>query len=244
MSAPGRVRLGMLTPSSNTALEPATAAMLAAVSGASAHFSRFRVTEIALDAGSNAQFDAAPMLAAADLLADARCHAICWNGTSASWLGIARDRELCSAIEARTRIPATSAVLSLLDAFASAGVRRYGLVTPYTPDVQAAIVAELARHGFDCTAERHAAVRVNFDFALLPVADTAARIREVAASRPDAVVVLCTNVDASALAAPLERETGVLVLDSIAVALWGAMRAAGADPRRVQGYGRLFHELR
>ncbi len=42
------VRLGMLTPSSNTALEPITCAMLAGIDGVSAHFSRFKVTEIAL----------------------------------------------------------------------------------------------------------------------------------------------------------------------------------------------------
>ena len=45
-----RTRLGMLTPSSNSVLEPVTYAMLADAPGTSAHFSRFRVTEIALDA--------------------------------------------------------------------------------------------------------------------------------------------------------------------------------------------------
>ena len=51
------VRLGMLTPSSNTVLEPVTTAMLAGLPEVSVHFSRFRVTEIALSADSLAQFD-------------------------------------------------------------------------------------------------------------------------------------------------------------------------------------------
>ncbi len=78
------MRLGMLTPSSNTVLEPLTAAMLADLpgGGASAHFSRFRVVGIDLGAGSREQFDPAPVVAAAELLADARVDAICWNGTS------------------------------------------------------------------------------------------------------------------------------------------------------------------
>jgi hypothetical protein len=38
----------MLAPSSNSVLEPVTYAMLAGIAGISAHFSRFRVTEIAL----------------------------------------------------------------------------------------------------------------------------------------------------------------------------------------------------
>ncbi|MCI4429672.1 MAG: Asp/Glu/hydantoin racemase, partial [Burkholderiales bacterium] len=44
------LRLGVLTPSSNTALEPLTSALAAAVPGCSAHFSRFKVTEISLSA--------------------------------------------------------------------------------------------------------------------------------------------------------------------------------------------------
>ncbi len=36
-----RRRFGVLTPSSNTALEPLTSAMVAMVPGVSAHFSRF-----------------------------------------------------------------------------------------------------------------------------------------------------------------------------------------------------------
>jgi hypothetical protein len=91
-----RRRLGMITPSSNSILEPVTSAMLANVAGITAHFARFRVTEIALDAAALNQFDASAMLPAADLLADTKVDAIAWNGTSASWLGASRDRSLCA----------------------------------------------------------------------------------------------------------------------------------------------------
>ena len=40
------LRLGVLTPSSNTALEPLTSALAAGMPGCTAHFSRFKVTEI------------------------------------------------------------------------------------------------------------------------------------------------------------------------------------------------------
>jgi hypothetical protein len=64
------LRLGMLTPSSNTALEPLTQAMLAPLPETSAHFSRFRVTEIGLGDIAPRQFDDAPILRAAELLAE------------------------------------------------------------------------------------------------------------------------------------------------------------------------------
>lgn len=225
MSA-ARVRLGMITPSSNTVLEPVTARLLASRPDVSAHFARLRVTQISAEAASDAQFDPAPMLEAAELLADARCHAICWNGTSASWLGIDRDRALCDAIAARTRIPATTAVLACLGEFRAAGVRRFGLVTPYVDEIQSRIVANLAREGFDCAAERHLGLSVNFEFAQVGGATVEAMVREVGRARPDAIVILCTNVAGAEVADDLERALGVRVLDSVAVALRATLRLA------------------
>src|SRR5215475_4816658 len=72
--------VGMLTPSSNTRLEPITTAMIAGIPEASAHFSRFRITEIALSDAANAQFDDREILRAAELLKDARVHTIGWSG--------------------------------------------------------------------------------------------------------------------------------------------------------------------
>ena len=91
MSAEKRVLLGMLTPSSNTVLEPVTTAILQELDHVSAHFSRFRVTEISLSAAALGQFDDRPLLTAAELLADANVDVIAWNGTSAGWLGFERD---------------------------------------------------------------------------------------------------------------------------------------------------------
>ncbi len=233
----------MLTPSSNTTLEPVVARMLESVSEVTAHAGRFRVTEISLGAEALGQFELEPMLAAADLLADARCHAIVWNGTSAGWLGFDRDRALCQAIEQRTKTPATSSVLALAEIFRATGVTRYGLVTPYTDDVQSAIVANFRSEGFDAVAERHLGISVNFDFSEIEPATITRMIREVAAAKPQAITVFCTNMDGASLAEELEREIGIPVYDSIATAVWGGMRAAGIAPSRIQAWGRLFREV-
>src|SRR5256885_7827117 len=79
-----RVFLGMLTPSSNTILEPVTTAMVTGLPEVTAHFSRFKVTEIALSEPALAQFDDSEILAAAELLAHAKVNVIAWNGTSRS----------------------------------------------------------------------------------------------------------------------------------------------------------------
>ncbi|MBL6456517.1 aspartate/glutamate racemase family protein [Belnapia sp. T6] len=234
------IRLGMLTPSSNTVLEPQTAAMLADLPGVTAHFARLRVVAIDLGEGSRAQFTPGPMLAAAELLADARVHAICWNGTSGAWLGLEQDRAICEAITQGTGLPALTATTALLAALEGFGARRIGLVTPYLGSVQAAITARWAERGLDCVAERHLEDPGNFSFAEHTEAVVAGMVREVAAARPEAIVIHCTNFRGAGVAAALEAETGIPVLDSIAVSLWGALRAAGAETAGLARWGRLF----
>lgn len=230
------VRLGMLTPSSNTVLEPATAALLADTPRITAHFQRLRVLSISLEGGSTGQFDVAPMVAAAGMLADAQVHALCWNGTSGSWLGLDADRGLCAAITAATGIPCTTATLALHDALRALGARRIGLVTPYLASVQAAILEGLGAAGFETVAERHLEDPGNFSFAEHDPALVTRLVREVAAEGCEAIAIHCTNFRGLVAA---QAVPGVAVLDSVAVALWGALRAAGADPAGVPALGVL-----
>jgi maleate isomerase len=243
LSTTPSVRLGMLTPSSNTALEPLTQALLSPIADrVSAHFGRFRVTQIALDDVSNQQFRQEPILAAADLLADAKPSVIAWNGTSASWLGFDRDDALCAEITRRTGVPATSAIVSLNRLIVEHGVRRLGLVTPYTPDVQSRIVANYASIGVEIPAEAHAGLTENFAFAEIDERRVAEMCRAAAAPGVDAVAVVCTNMRGPMAAAALERELGVTILDSIAVTLWGCLKAAGVSTAPLARFGRLFAE--
>ncbi len=230
----------MLTPSSNTVLEPVTAAMVAGLPGVSAHFSRFRVTEIALTGDALAQFDDRPILAAAELLAHAKVDVIAWNGTSSGWLGFDADRILCERIEATTGIRATTSMLALNEVLTATEVRRFGLVTPYITSVQDRIVANYATIGVTCDAERHLGIQDNFAFAEVSSQTLAANIRSVAAQRPDAIGVICTNLRSAYLVAELEAETGVPIYDTIATAVWKSLRLAGADPAAITGWGGLF----
>jgi maleate isomerase len=238
-----RIPLGILTPSSNTILEPVGSAMVAEAPEVSLHFGRFRVTEISLGARALAQFDDGPMLEAAALLADARVKAICWNGTSAGWRGFDTDRALCSAIERRTGIPACSSVLSLADIFRRTGVERYGLVSPYLDDVQANILATFGTEGFACVAERHLGISDNYAFSEVSTTRLTAMVREVAEAKPQAITIFCTNLRGAPLAERLEQEIGIPIYDTVATGLWGAMRLAGADPRPIRSWGQLFRDV-
>ena len=240
MGVPKPIRLGVLTPSSNTALEPLTSALAAAVRDCTAHFSRFKVTEISLSAQALGQFDDTKILAAAELLADARVDVIGWSGTSSGWLGFDADRRLVERIRAHTGITATTAVLALNELLAIRGLKRIALVTPYTADVQQRIVDNYRSLGIDVVAERHLGVSVNHDFALIEPDRLKGLIREVAAARPQAVATYCTNLRAAQLAEEMEAELDIALLDTVSTTVWGLLRAAGADPAQVRGWGRLF----
>jgi maleate isomerase len=233
----------MLTPSSNTVLEPVTCAMLAGLDDASAHFGRFVVTEIALSDKALSQFDDEPILRAAELLSHAKMSAICWNGTSSGWLGFDADRTLCRRIEERTGIAACTSVLALNEIFELTGVRTFAMVTPYTDDVQERIVQNYRGSGYECVAERHLGKRDNFSFSEVDADTLRGMVREVAKAKPDAITIFCTNLRGAPLVEELEREVGIPIYDTVSTAVWKSLRMAGGDPRRVQGWGSLFREV-
>lgn len=241
---PRRVLLGMLTPSSNTVLEPVTQAMVAGLPEVSAHFARFRVTEIALSPGALAQFDDSEILRAAELLGHARVDVIAWNGTSSGWLGFEADERLCRRITEATGIPATTSMLALNEILRRTGVQRLGLVTPYTDDVQSRILANYAALGFSCAAERHLGLSENFAFSEVGAGRLRDLARAVAGEGADALAVVCTNLRAAPLVEAMEAELGLPVYDTIATVVWKSLVLAGVDPARVEGWGRLFGALR
>lgn len=235
-----RILLGMLTPSSNTILEPVTCSMVSTLPEVSVHFGRFRVTEIALSDAALGQFTTDKLLEAASLLADAKVDVIAWNGTSAGWLGFDADDELCEQIQSKTGIPATTSVLALNDLFQQQGVKTFGLVTPYRDEVQQKIIANYQAAGFDCIAERHLKRQDNFSFSEVTADEITAMVQEVAAAKPDAITTFCTNLRAAPLVESLEAAYQIPIYDTISVVVWQALKLAGIDPGRVKGWGRLF----
>lgn len=240
-----RTLIGMLTPSSNTVLEPYTSALLhGLLPHVTAHFQRFTVKEISMRDEALAQFDPAPLLEAAQLLNDAHMDVIAWNGTSASWLGFEADRRLCDAIVDATGVPATTSVLALNEALERTEVRRLGLVTPYLDDIQANIIANYDAAGHEVVGERHLNDRGNFSFSEYGENTLADMVREVARARPDAITILCTNLRGAGIVAELERELGIPIYDSVSVTVWKTLQMCHIDPARITGWGSLFADPR
>jgi maleate isomerase len=237
-------RVGMLTPSSNTVLEPYTSAMFAQLNGgASVHFGRFRVVEISMREASQSQFILAPILEAAERLAEARVGCIAWNGTSASWLGLGKDRELCAKIEQATGCKATSTILAYEDHYKRAGITKLGLVTPYLSEIQDRIIENYAARGIDIVADRRLEDKGNYSFADHNTDLISDMVRDVARAKPEAIAVLCTNFRGAPIATDLEAELGIPIIDSVSITAAQTMRMVGLEPADVTGWGSIFSTL-
>jgi maleate isomerase len=241
--APPMRRLGVITPSSNTVVEPCLIRLAAPLGDqVSLHFARVPVTEVADDPKSDAQFGLQPMLDAASLLADARVDAIVWAGTSGSWRGFDADEQLVYDIQAFSGVPTTTTSLGLLSAFRALAVERYGLVVPYVKPIADAIIRNLDSAGYACADRTMSSITSNWDFATITSAAIEADVRTVAASRPDAVVILCTNVRGADVSERLEHELDIAILDSVVLSLWVALGALGIEPPS-SGFGRLAKQI-
>ncbi|APZ43742.1 aspartate/glutamate racemase family protein [Acidihalobacter ferrooxydans] len=236
-----RTLLGMLTPSSNTVLEPYSSAIISSlVPEVSVHFQRFNVMEISLSEAALKQFDERPLLEAAHLLSNAQMDVIAWNGTSAGWLGFDTDVSLCDAIHEKTGAAATTSVLALNEVLEKTQVKKLGLVTPYLDDIQEAIIKNYESIGIQVVSEVHLNDRGNFSFSEYSEETIEQMVRKVAENRPDAITIFCTNMRGAPLAERLENELGIPIYDTVSTTIWKSLRLAGVDPKRVTGWGSLF----
>jgi maleate isomerase len=230
--------LATITPSGNRVVERVTQMMLHGLAEVSTHFTRITVHG---DTSGAAGYDWQSMVDAATLLSHARPDVICWNGSKGGTYGFDIDVELCSRIEKATGIRATTAALSLLELLRQFKATRIALVTPYDVAYQARCIAGFDSKGIATVSERHSGLIDNFAYGAVSHATIAEMTRAACAeTMPDAVVYFCTNFDGAALAPVLEAELGIPVLDSTAIGVWGAARAAGFDLRLLSRWGRAF----
>lgn len=203
----GRAHIGMITPSSNTVIERVACAILADLPEASCHFARIPFVGAKIHEAETYDFDA--MLAAARLLADAEIDLILWNCSKAGAIAFDLDRELARQIVDATGIAASSSALAVEDVFRATGVRRYGLITPFSDVYQQKVLRVFAAEGLECIAERHLGLSDNYSFSTVAEDEILQMAHAVAAARPDALLAFCTNFRAVPLVAELEETLGI-----------------------------------
>ena len=218
-------RIGLLIPSSNTVVEQEATRLIPQDGSVSLHFSRFQVTTISADSDSVRQFEQDGMLQAALLLADAEVDRIAWAGTAASWLGIGQDEAFVSEMEARCGIPTTTAVLAINKRLSQLGARRIGLVTPYIAALERQIVDNYKGMGIEVVASRRLNLTVNTEYADVDETQIEEMVRNVTEPKPDAIVIMCTNLRFGIEASQLELELCTPIIDSVAATIAACLGA-------------------
>lgn len=236
------IAIGTIVPSGNRTVERVTQAICVSVPGIVPLFTRIPVFgDTSPDKASAGPYDWPTMRAAAQLLGHAKPAAICWNGSKGGDYGFDIDETLCAELSAAAGVPAVTAALATLHLLRRLDVARIALITPYTQAAQAKGLGSFVAKGFSVTGERHAGLSDNLSYGAVPPAEIAAMARAaVADGAAQAIVVFCTNFNGAPVAAELEAQTGLPVVDSTAAGVWAVLKAAGVDTGAVKGWGRIF----
>jgi len=230
--------IGWITPSANTVVERVTLGILRRFPEVSPHFSRTSVVGAVDPFPLSYDFD--DMLATARVLGDAQLEVVAWNGSKGGSLDFGLDHELIERIEALTGARSTTSTLAIDQVFREDGITRFALACPYVDSYRDRIVASFAREGYGCTAARNFGLSDNYSFSQIPLDEIATMLRQLAASRPQAIVSFCTNFPAAPLVAEMEEELGIPIYDSVSMGVWGALRLAGIDTRAAADWGSAF----
>ena len=239
VGASARKKLGHVTPSCNSVLEPMSVLITAEIPAVSHHFSRIQVDEVSLRLEDLAQFAPDRILAGARLLADAQLDAIVWNGTSGAWHGLDQDYDLCNRIEAETGCPASTAILAQVEALQRGRLRHYGLAVPYTADVAARMADVFAEADLEVAAVGHGSITKGTDMARMTDDDVRGLLRTANAPGAECIALVCTGVAGAHLVHEMEAELGKPIIDSVAAACGKGLELAGVDAR-LDGWGLLL----
>lgn len=234
------IKLGMLTPSSNTVLEPVTNNILKDVPGVVAHYSRFRVTEVNLTAEAANQFSFDSMLDAAQLLADAKVDVIAYNGTSGGWLGFDHDEELCARIKIQTGIPATTSVLALNELLLANKITHFGLVSPCEETIVHTIIQQYNQIGITCTAFACSGETDNYKCADIDHDQITDMIAQVASTGERLIITFGTNLWSAPLVEELERKFDIVVIDTITAVVHKCLMMSHVDHEFGDRWGKVL----
>lgn len=149
--------------------------------------------------------------------------------------------------EACAGIPCSTNTLATIAALEHFSIRDISIAVPYTPDVTQRVSEFFTNEGYRV----HRALRLeetpptNDAIGKCSAAAIKDLVRRAVTPETKAVLVACTNFPATPLVDELERELGVVVLDSIAVSAWYGLKLLGVKgtKEKMEGWGRLLCSL-
>jgi maleate isomerase len=155
--------------------------------------------------------------------------------------GIAGGEEYEADAARQAGVPATAGSTACLRALTALGAKRIAVLSPYRPVNDAEVRRYFTEGGFDITGYRTLLCTSATQIAEVDEKTMVPLVEELAATRPDAIVQVGTNIWFAGLAAELETRLGLPVVAINTATLWAGLRATGITDR-VEGAGLLLAE--
>lgn len=182
---------------------------------------------------------------AAARLRDVGPMAAAYVDTSISFVrGIRGDTEIASRLEAALDCQAIVTSTAVAAAFAALDVRRVSVLSPYTDDLNALLVAyyeaqDIEVVGVHSMARSYPSGADSRELGLITAHQLAADAEQVRDDHVEGLFIPCTAVRTIGAIERIERSLGFPVVTSIQATLWAVLRLAGVRVDR-PNYGELF----
>ncbi|WP_234835269.1 maleate cis-trans isomerase family protein [Sinorhizobium meliloti] len=172
------------------------------------------------------------------LMPEHRLDVVAFGCTSGSMI-IGPERITGIIEKVRPGVKVCNPVSASLAAFATLGVRRIGLITPYSTEVNKRVERFLVREGLDIAAR--ASFHQDSDISIACIREEDILRTEIDIGRRDveAVFLSCTALRCSGIIDAVEATIGKPVVTSNQALAWDALRKAG-ETQTVPGAGRLW----
>ncbi len=175
---------------------------------------------------------------AALIFPDETLDAICYACTAASV--VMGDGEVAAAIQAaKPGVPVVTPTLAARLAFQALGVSRITLVTPYSPEVSAAMGRYFVDHGLDLRQLTCFGMEDDREMARISTENIVTAALEALTEESQGLFLSCTALRSAEVAAEIEARCGRPVVTSNQASAWLSLRYAGIEDA-LEGHGRLL----
>lgn len=138
-------------------------------------------------------------------------------------------------------VPVTSGPRSLLRALEVLGATSIAVLSPYQPVNDKEVVSFFEGQGHTFTGYQGLQTASATGIAEIPESEVRLILEQLAATGPDAIVQVGTNLAMVELADEAERWLGLPVIAINAASMWAALRDLGVDDA-IHGFGQLLRE--
>jgi len=232
-----KARLGLVYMASSVVMEAEMYAM--AAPGVSIHTSRVKLPSVTVE-GIDQMMRSPELEDSVRLLAAAPLDALCFGGTSASFLhGTSWDRTYLAHLqEWAPGVPATTTASAVLQALAALKAGPVTLVTPYTPDIIERGIRFLSENGHPVLASSGMDIITDHDLARVALERVYDLLISTDVAESTAVFISCTNLRTVGAIAALEKALGKPVISAVQASFWRCLDLIGVNGAK-RGYGSL-----